>query len=221
MHRRSLPIASPCVERFDQMRGEAAHRVCDRCEKTVHDLSAMTRVEAEYFLLQHEGQRPCVRYRTGSDGMLRFIPPPPRVAGPMVAVVASLMAACTGTLEADELVVPQEPTCEDVQGYTIPCVDPDEDWLDELEPGGLVTDMDPPPESDLLPQPDVEDVGELVVAEPGGEGCPLQQWDEVQPGEPVMGIMAEDISPRARRREKRRIAREYRSERRRKRLSRR
>lgn len=40
-------VQTPCHERWDAMHGDAQKRFCDQCEKHVHNLSEMTRDEAE------------------------------------------------------------------------------------------------------------------------------------------------------------------------------
>ena len=40
-------VQTPCHERWDAMTGDAQKRFCDQCEKHVHNLSAMTRDQAQ------------------------------------------------------------------------------------------------------------------------------------------------------------------------------
>ncbi len=64
-------IQSPCAANWDAMRSDIPTsdgnpaRFCTSCQKHVHDLSAMTRREAETLLerSRNEGHRLCVRYR--------------------------------------------------------------------------------------------------------------------------------------------------------------
>ncbi len=215
------------------MQGTRAHRRCERCDKTVHDLSAMTRVEARYFLLQHRGQRPCLRYRVGRDGTLRFRPPTPRVAGPVMLTVIGLMAACTGHLEAADMEIPDGPSCSDAAGYTIPCMEVDDtEVIDEptvIEQPVIevmVEDEEMIDGTDLDLETDLDGLDDLVTAEPAEEGCPLQQWgDGPYEGEVLMGELPDQLSVHASRRQERRIERDYRKaqrrQRRRNRLSRR
>lgn len=69
---RALPILSPCQESFASMRGDGAVRSCARCEKDVHDLSAMTEPEARAVLERARGTRICVRYAKDDRGLVRF-----------------------------------------------------------------------------------------------------------------------------------------------------
>ncbi len=69
---RALPILSPCRESFAAMRGDGAVRACDRCDKEVHDLSAMTEPEARAVLRRARGARICVRYAGDGRGRVRF-----------------------------------------------------------------------------------------------------------------------------------------------------
>lgn len=73
--RRSLPtvtleqirIASPCKADWASMTGDEKSRHCGQCDKKVHDLSAMTRAEAEALV---SGGQPylCVRLWVRPDG---------------------------------------------------------------------------------------------------------------------------------------------------------
>src|SRR5947209_4826336 len=45
----TLRIASPCNESWDRMVGDERTRFCGRCQKDVHNVSAMARDEAEAF----------------------------------------------------------------------------------------------------------------------------------------------------------------------------
>jgi hypothetical protein len=62
-------VASPCHERWDDMTGDAQTRHCARCDKSVYNLSAMTREAAEALLRQREGKL-CVRYFRRVDGTI-------------------------------------------------------------------------------------------------------------------------------------------------------
>lgn len=70
---RRLPLldqvqaASPCPMRWDEMQGDNRTRHCGKCSKNVYNLSAMTRQEAESFLLA-SGANACVRFYRRSDG---------------------------------------------------------------------------------------------------------------------------------------------------------
>jgi hypothetical protein len=84
---RLLPIALPCAESFDAMRGDDQTRFCDSCGKDVHDLSARTEEEARALLTAARGTRICVRYARDASGAARFR---------AVAVAAAVsLAACT------------------------------------------------------------------------------------------------------------------------------
>jgi hypothetical protein len=71
--RRSLPVleelrvASPCPEKWEDMIGDDVVRFCARCAKSVYDLSAMTREQAEEFVRQKSGPV-CVTMRRRRDG---------------------------------------------------------------------------------------------------------------------------------------------------------
>ncbi len=230
MQHRRLPIASPCSERFAAMAVRSqTRRFCDRCEQEVHDLSSMTRAEAEYFMLQRHrrGQPTCVRVELRPDEEIRFRPAPPRTAGPALIAFTGLMAACTGHLEPSDLDSPEDGlTCEDAAGYTIPCIgdgsDPEpveviED-LDPLEEAEEVEPIDDPDEPVAPPQWADGPTTEGEQAE-DGEGCPLKQWGD--PSDEVYELAGVMVDPDYTRAEERRIEREYQQEQRRGRTRRR
>jgi hypothetical protein len=62
-------IAAPCSQSWEGMEGTENIRFCQGCEKNVYNISAMTRMEAEKFLLEN-GTTPCVRFYRRSDGTL-------------------------------------------------------------------------------------------------------------------------------------------------------
>lgn len=63
----SLRIASPCHEKWDDMIGDERTRFCGKCQKDVHNVSALSRAEAEAFLA-NVGGSVCVRMYKRTDG---------------------------------------------------------------------------------------------------------------------------------------------------------
>jgi hypothetical protein len=63
----TVRIATPCHVSWDAMSGDERVRFCEHCKLHVYNLSALTRLEAEDFLRQHEGQT-CLRLFRRSDG---------------------------------------------------------------------------------------------------------------------------------------------------------
>src|SRR5438105_4345139 len=63
----TIQIASPCDAAWDDMAGTERMRFCHLCQKTVYNLSAMTRAQAEKLIRQKEG-RACVRLYRRRDG---------------------------------------------------------------------------------------------------------------------------------------------------------
>jgi len=107
-----LTIREPCAEDWSAMTGDGPRRHCDACQRSVHNLSEMTKPEADALLESRTG-RLCVRYTINPDGTVRFRPEPipapalvqlrerppaePRRAAALTgaAMAASLLAACT------------------------------------------------------------------------------------------------------------------------------
>lgn len=74
--RRALPlldqvrVASPCSASWDEMLGDDRSRFCLSCDKSVYNISAMPRAEAEAFLRERVGQKVCIRYYQRADGTI-------------------------------------------------------------------------------------------------------------------------------------------------------
>lgn len=64
-----IKIASPCHEDWDAMTGDGPCRFCSSCEKTVYNLSEMTRDKALETIENNEGGL-CVRVYQRHDGTL-------------------------------------------------------------------------------------------------------------------------------------------------------
>jgi len=68
-----VDVASPCSARWEDMTGDERSRRCGECRLTVHNLSAMTRAQAEALLRPRaEGNavRLCVRFYRRADGTI-------------------------------------------------------------------------------------------------------------------------------------------------------
>lgn len=63
-------IASPCSVSWESMQGNDRVRTCSGCSRTVFDLSALTRDDAQD-LLSREGERICVRLFRRADGRVQ------------------------------------------------------------------------------------------------------------------------------------------------------
>lgn len=62
-----IKIASPCGASWSEMIGDDRKRHCAECKLNVYNLSAMTKTEAESFLINSEG-RVCLRIYRRADG---------------------------------------------------------------------------------------------------------------------------------------------------------
>ena len=65
----NLKIASPCSANWDEMLGNERQRHCGDCQLNVYNLSGMTQMEAENFLINAES-RVCVRFFKRADGTI-------------------------------------------------------------------------------------------------------------------------------------------------------
>jgi hypothetical protein len=64
-----LKVETPCRASWDEMAGDRRVRFCERCGRNVHNLSAMTREEAEQ-CVAIGGDRICVRFDRPVGGRL-------------------------------------------------------------------------------------------------------------------------------------------------------
>lgn len=90
----AIRIASPCSARWEDMVGDDRSRHCQECRLQVHDLSAMTRAEAEE-VLRSSTARTCVRLYRREDGRVMTADCPVgrrRRMKTVAGVVASLLA---------------------------------------------------------------------------------------------------------------------------------
>jgi hypothetical protein len=98
----TLRIASPCNESWDEMIGDERTRFCARCQKNVHNISEMTRDEAETFL-ESVASAACVRMYQRADGMVLTADCPvgvrkKRVKRLFLATVGGGLAAAAGAV---------------------------------------------------------------------------------------------------------------------------
>jgi Carboxypeptidase regulatory-like domain len=87
----SINVKSPCIESWDEMKGNDEVRFCSHCEKNVHDISAMTRTKAEKLIKNSNGKL-CVRYVKNPNGKLITAPPKLTQIKRRVAIAAGVLA---------------------------------------------------------------------------------------------------------------------------------
>lgn len=89
-----MKVAAPCSQKWENMVGDERSRHCASCDKSVYNISAMTRVEAETFLAS-QTEAPCVRYYQRADGTVMTTDCPVGVKRRRLKVI-SAVAACAG-----------------------------------------------------------------------------------------------------------------------------
>jgi hypothetical protein len=95
----TIRVASPCERSWNEMRGDAQTRFCDHCGKHVHNLSAMTRSDAEKLICESAGSL-CVRYamtQTGSVQTLEYQPATPLLRRKRTWLAAGIFGALAAT----------------------------------------------------------------------------------------------------------------------------
>ncbi|MGE3107934.1 MAG: hypothetical protein AB7G11_10580 [Phycisphaerales bacterium] len=65
-----IRVASPCTERWEDMSGDERSRHCARCNLHVHNLSAMSRAQADALVASASQGRVCVRFYQRADGTI-------------------------------------------------------------------------------------------------------------------------------------------------------
>jgi hypothetical protein len=98
----TLRIASPCRASWDEMVGDEKTRLCAQCQKNVHNVSEMTRDEAETFLESVAGSV-CVRMYQRLDGTILTADCPvgvkrKRVKRLFLATIGGGLAAAAGAI---------------------------------------------------------------------------------------------------------------------------
>lgn len=91
-----VSFPKPCGEKWDAMRPEGCNRFCDKCEKTIHDLSRLTLEEAER--LASSGGEICVRAQVSSRGVVELRPG--RSTRRMVAAIGASVGILTASGQA-------------------------------------------------------------------------------------------------------------------------
>ena len=71
---KNLTVASPCAADWNSMTGNDQVRFCEHCSFDVHNLSSMTRTQAERLVARSNG-RLCIRYHHNSSGEPQTLPP--------------------------------------------------------------------------------------------------------------------------------------------------
>lgn len=66
----SLRVATPCSADWWAMKGDERERHCASCDKSVYNISKLTRDEAEAFLREKSGAGACVRFYMRKDGTI-------------------------------------------------------------------------------------------------------------------------------------------------------
>jgi hypothetical protein len=66
----TLQLASPCPARWEDMTGDARKRHCAQCDLDVHNISEMTRDEAEGLLATLAHGRVCAQFYRRRDGTI-------------------------------------------------------------------------------------------------------------------------------------------------------
>ncbi|MBI4748614.1 MAG: ankyrin repeat domain-containing protein [Acidobacteria bacterium] len=95
-----VQVKSPCTEDWNEMVGNDEVRFCSHCSKHVHNLSAMTRHEAEKLVLESNGNL-CIRYlRRPEDQQIVTLPDwmdRPALRRLVLPVAAGVMAVALNT----------------------------------------------------------------------------------------------------------------------------
>lgn len=109
MKTKQIPIEEPCHQDWEQLRGDERRRFCSQCDKHVHNLSAMTKAQAQA-LLEREPKL-CVIYKYDEHDELVFEPEPTRdqlqLQGARKLLAAAALAVPMLLAACDEPAPPQ------------------------------------------------------------------------------------------------------------------
>ena len=89
-------VANPCHADWNMMDGNERVKFCGSCRKNVYNLSALTRLQAEDLIAEHEGEI-CVRYYQRADGTIMTQDCPVGLAMVRRAALAPLKYLTAGT----------------------------------------------------------------------------------------------------------------------------
>ncbi|WP_428266497.1 hypothetical protein [Haliangium sp.] len=160
-------VASPCHERWDDMSGDERVRHCQRCDKDVYDLSALTEAQAEALLREHLGGSLCVRFYRRADGTVMTSDCPVgrgrrrrrrtlavALAGGVLATGAGLSMAAMGTCRTmGEVAPPPEIGVTATMGEVTPLPEVEV----EVVLGGLVAPEDLPDQGQMIVDPALDE----------------------------------------------------------------
>jgi hypothetical protein len=108
----NLQLSSACPLAWSGMAERSTGRFCSRCERTVHDTTAMSRSELTELLESHSGRRLCVRICRLLDGSLVTNDHPmaprrrPRPGGRLVAALG--LVGITACSSGERVIAPEE-----------------------------------------------------------------------------------------------------------------
>lgn len=158
VHRRQLPLAYHCDGFVPAPGSTGEGGFCERCQREVHDVSAMRESELRRLLAAHAGGTVCLAYRTNSRGRVQLRPEPAWTHWQPLALgaLASLLAACSWL--AEETVVPGG-YCRNDDGEEVPCVESfeHEAWGVPAAEGCPLQPSAPVPAPAPVPVPVVDD----------------------------------------------------------------
>src|SRR4051812_16188808 len=92
LHSLRIPDPRPRAEAVKDQRVD----FCETCQAEVHNLSVLTRAEANAFLARRRGRPTCVSYRMRPSGEIVTADPPARPWRGVVVALATAAAACGG-----------------------------------------------------------------------------------------------------------------------------
>jgi hypothetical protein len=107
-----IEVGPRCSADWDAMTGDDRARFCQHCQKTVHNISAMSADEVERLACESAGPL-CLRYTAAADGVVLTLDyHRPRVSNwkrwSIAGLIATLLGACASAVVGRPK--PQQPT---------------------------------------------------------------------------------------------------------------
>ena len=136
----NLTVPSPCSTDWNSMIGNDQVRFCEHCSLDVHNLSLLTRNQAERLIARSNG-RLCVRYHRDASGQPLTLPIAQKLHRISRRVSRIAAGAFTATLSVTSAVA-QSSTSDQSRGPMLPSVmQPDARWALGSSVVGTVTDQ--------------------------------------------------------------------------------
>jgi|GEM_PF-2276831 len=149
-----ISVESPCEMKWSDMTGDDLARHCERCETTVHDLSALTREDARKLIFGKSGKM-CVRYHADNENKIINAEPVTidrRDRRPIAACLLALSLSVSGAAIAQRS-DPAVGSCGNLKSVLESSPETERQWIAlPTEPITISPENDPQISSQITPK---------------------------------------------------------------------